>query len=236
MPTVTRSYCGRHTRLATVILAGLTGAPSLMGLAPYEAEQHVAALAVPAAVEHLPAAPAQPVEPVHFKVINALAVIEQNSTDELSADSDLAEPDSADEELSTAHKSFRFRPGKGVRFRTWCVRLCDGFYYPINNLTTRDKLADDDMKCQSSCSSESRLFFNTIVGYKAQPLTDMSGNSYTSLPTAFAYRSKINPSCTCRAATSAPPATARQDASVSAGSERLTSAANVSSKERAAPH
>ncbi|WP_072395445.1 DUF2865 domain-containing protein [Hyphomicrobium sp. CS1GBMeth3] len=89
------------------------------------------------------------------------------------------------------------RPSKAVRFRTWCVRLCDGFYYPMNYLTTRGRLQADDDKCRASCSSEARLFVNAVVGRKAAPLMDLSGLPYTALPTAFAYRREVSSSCTC---------------------------------------
>jgi hypothetical protein len=225
-----RVFCRRHTRFATIVLAGLTGAPSLMALAPDEKALHVPQVAVPA-VMHVPAvAPKQAVQPVRFRVINASA---SNADTTLSTQPPLyeAEPNGEEEAGSRirANKSFRFRPGKGVRFRTWCVRLCDGFYYPINNLTTRDRLAADEMKCQSSCSSESRLYFNTIVGYKARPLTDMQGNLYTSLPTAFAYRTKLDPSCTCGVSGMRASATVQPE-SASAGGQ--VSAANASPNVR----
>lgn len=89
------------------------------------------------------------------------------------------------------------KPSKAVRFRTWCVRLCDGYYYPMNYLTTRGRLQADDEKCRSRCSSESRLFVNAVVGRKASPMVDLSGLQYRELPTAFAYRREINAACTC---------------------------------------
>lgn len=48
-----------------------------------------------------------------------------------------------------------------------------------------------------SCSSEARLFVNAVVGHATGPLMDLSGQPYTALPTAFAYRTAIDPECTC---------------------------------------
>lgn len=91
----------------------------------------------------------------------------------------------------------RVRTSNAVRFRTWCVRLCDGFYYPINYLTTRGQLQVDDEKCRASCSSEARLYVNTVLARTVSPLADLSGRPYTALPTAFAYRAAMNPACSC---------------------------------------
>ncbi len=98
---------------------------------------------------------------------------------------------------SLPNKGVRVRASNAVRFRTWCVRLCDGYYYPMNYLTTRGRLEADEEKCRASCSSEMRLYVNSVAGYKASPLADLSGQPYTDLPTAFAYRAALHRDCTC---------------------------------------
>lgn len=98
------------------------------------------------------------------------------------------------------HEAYRVRASNAARFRTWCVRLCDGYYYPINYLTTRGRLQADEEKCRASCSSEARLYVNAVIGRTAAPLADLSGQPYTDLPTAFAYRAVLNSECTCEGA------------------------------------
>src|SRR6185369_3937727 len=39
-------------------------------------------------------------------------------------------------------------PLREGQYRTLCVRLCDGFYFPISFATTRGQLADDARKCE----------------------------------------------------------------------------------------
>src|SRR5262245_44547891 len=36
----------------------------------------------------------------------------------------------------------------GETYRTLCVRLCDGFYFPMSFATTRGKLEDDAGRCE----------------------------------------------------------------------------------------
>lgn len=107
------------------------------------------------------------------------------------------EETSRDVEGEPPHETYRVRASNAARFRTWCVRLCDGYYYPINYLTTRGRLQADEERCRASCSSEARLYVNAVIGRTAAPLADLSGQPYTDLPTAFAYRAAFNPDCTC---------------------------------------
>lgn len=103
----------------------------------------------------------------------------------------------SDDEIGGAGPPTVFRAAKGARYRTWCVRLCDGYYYPINYLTTRDRLARDERICANSCVAPTRLFMNVVVGRRAQPMRDLQGHLYSDLPTAQAFRLSQNPDCTC---------------------------------------
>ena len=87
----------------------------------------------------------------------------------------------------------------GGHYRMVCVRLCDGYYFPISFSTTRDQFGRDEQMCQSKCSSETRLFYHSSDNPKAEDLTDRNGNRYEDLANAFVYRSVYNPSCQCRA-------------------------------------
>lgn len=102
-----------------------------------------------------------------------------------------------DDEAGNAEPPVVFRAAKGVRYRTWCVRLCDGFYYPVNFLTTKDRLVHDAKVCSNSCAAPARLFVNAVVGRRAQPMRDLQGNFYTNLKTAFAFRHGVTPDYTC---------------------------------------
>lgn len=88
--------------------------------------------------------------------------------------------------------------GSGT-YRTVCVRLCDGFYFPISASTTRDRFGLDDRACRSKCGSEARLFVYSAAGGSPDTMVDMRGRAYAKLKTAFLYRDKYDASCKCRA-------------------------------------
>jgi hypothetical protein len=83
-------------------------------------------------------------------------------------------------------------------FRTLCVRLCDGFYFPISYSTGRGRFSDDASQCERQCPDRSRLFVYRNPGEEIEEMRDLKGIAYRSLPTAFLYRSKYVTDCTCR--------------------------------------
>ncbi|MEM6495186.1 MAG: DUF2865 domain-containing protein [Pseudomonadota bacterium] len=87
----------------------------------------------------------------------------------------------------------------GGTYRTVCVRLCDGYYFPISASTTRSRFGEDANACSNRCSAETRLFKYPTFGGRIETMTDLSGREYSSLDTAFLYRTKYEPSCKCRA-------------------------------------
>jgi len=90
--------------------------------------------------------------------------------------------------------------GNGT-FRTLCVRTCDGYYFPISFSTTRDRLPEDERTCQALCpGTESKLFFHDNPGGGPENMTALDGQAYSSLSTAFKYRTSLAEACTCRPA------------------------------------
>jgi hypothetical protein len=70
----------------------------------------------------------------------------------------------------------------------FCVRLCDGRYFPISNGRTAAAT------CNSLCpGSSTRLFY----GRNIDSAHDRSGRGYRQLEHAFVYRTKIVPGCSC---------------------------------------
>ena len=97
----------------------------------------------------------------------------------------------------------RPRPQKPAEvYRTLCVRLCDGYYFPISFSTRRDRFAGDAGRCERQCPNRSRLFVYRNPGEEVEDMRDLKGNSYRSLPTALLYRAKFVADCTCRDAAS----------------------------------
>ena len=97
--------------------------------------------------------------------------------------------------------------GSGVReprqasrptYRTMCVRLCDGYYFPISYSVSRERFAKDARTCESLCSGEARLFVYRNPGEEADDMEDLEGKPYRQLHAAFLYRTEYVPSCKCR--------------------------------------
>ncbi len=98
-----------------------------------------------------------------------------------------------------AYPSYRAQAGDaGASFRTLCVRLCDGYYFPISFSAPASGLARDAQQCAASCGEDARLFYHANPGGSVDTMTDLSGRAYKELPTAFRYRASLVRGCSCR--------------------------------------
>ena len=81
--------------------------------------------------------------------------------------------------------------------RTVCVRLTDGYFWPISYATLPDYVSNDSMTCQASCpTTPVRLYFYDNPGQEPEQMRNEFGEAYTALPSAFAYRDKLDTSAT----------------------------------------
>jgi len=83
-------------------------------------------------------------------------------------------------------------------YRTICVRLCDGFHFPISHSTSREGFAGDAKQCEQRCPTRSRLFVHRSSGQDVKDSVDLKGRFYRDLPTALLHRTQYVPDCTCR--------------------------------------
>lgn len=83
-------------------------------------------------------------------------------------------------------------------YRTMCVRLCDGYYWPVNSGTRSSSIARDRNVCEQSCQSEAKLYVQYSLGADAGDMRDLSGKPYRKLKTAFLYRKSYDPECKCK--------------------------------------
>jgi hypothetical protein len=88
---------------------------------------------------------------------------------------------------------------RGGRYRTLCVRLCDGYYWPISNATGRTGFYRDANICRTSCGEDVRLFHQPAGSGEAESMVDNQGRLYTSLPNAFRHRKEYVQGCRCKA-------------------------------------
>jgi hypothetical protein len=85
-------------------------------------------------------------------------------------------------------------------YRTLCVRLCDGFYFPISDGVRRERLYSDSHQCSQRCDGEARLFYYPTTGGSPETMIDLAGHRYADLPNAFRYRKALVDACTCKPA------------------------------------
>jgi hypothetical protein len=84
-------------------------------------------------------------------------------------------------------------------YRTLCVRMCDGYYFPISFATTKDNFARDAKVCERSCKSPARLFFHENPGQAPDDMEDAKGKRYKDLKVAFSHQKQYEEACSCKA-------------------------------------
>jgi hypothetical protein len=91
------------------------------------------------------------------------------------------------------------RPAASGTYRTLCVRLCDGYYFPVSFAVAQERLGRDRQVCESRCGGQGRLFVHRNPGGSVEDMQDLEGRPYRQLRTAFLYRTEYVASCTCQA-------------------------------------
>jgi len=87
---------------------------------------------------------------------------------------------------------------RGGGMKTWCVRLCDGFYFPVSYRTSSSAYQRDLAICQHRCpGADVSLYSHPGHLNPENMVSAISGERYTQLPTAFAYRTKVTDNCSC---------------------------------------
>ena len=92
----------------------------------------------------------------------------------------------------------------GGTYRTLCVRTCDGYYFPMSFSTTPEFFYRDQDACQAMCPGvDVRLYAHRSGIEEPEDMVSLSGEPYTALPAAFAYRDpgfKRPGGCACKPA------------------------------------
>ena len=83
-------------------------------------------------------------------------------------------------------------------YRTVCVRLCDGYYWPVSDAAPMSRFQRDRDNCESSCETPARLYYQPRGQTDAGRLVSLDGKPYAMLPQAFSYRTSLNPACRCK--------------------------------------
>ena len=86
------------------------------------------------------------------------------------------------------------------RYRSVCVRLCDGFFYPIHYSTYGSMLGEDQQSCQSNCAAPAELYVYRNPGQEIEQAVSLNGSAYMDLPVALRYRKEYVNGCSCKQA------------------------------------
>jgi hypothetical protein len=74
--------------------------------------------------------------------------------------------------------------------QAYCVRTCDGRYFPISTSDGQSRAAS----CNSFCpASETKVVYGSSIDHAATE----NGKPYSELPNAFRYRNELVAGCTC---------------------------------------
>lgn len=97
-------------------------------------------------------------------------------------------------------KRGRSVPSEGTgSYTTVCVRICDGFHFPISHRASRGRFQHDAELCRDRCGqTESRLFYHPSAGGSIAEAVDLNGRSYARLKTAFLHRKQLVAGCACK--------------------------------------
>ncbi|MBA4171541.1 MAG: hypothetical protein C0511_02525 [Hyphomicrobium sp.] len=102
-------------------------------------------------------------------------------------------------------------------YRTICVRLCDGYYFPISFSTLPNHFQRDADACQSKCAAPVELYYHQNPGAAVeQAVAAKSQEPYTKLKSAFRYRKEFVSGCSCKQTEFVPAGTGPQQSSAPA--------------------
>lgn len=106
-----------------------------------------------------------------------------------------------DEEGSGYGNSGNFGNLPFATYRTLCVRLCDGYYFPISFSTLPNHFERDAAACQSKCAAPAELYYHQNPGGAVDQMVAVhSQEPYTKLKSAFLYRKQYLQGCSCKEA------------------------------------
>ena len=98
-------------------------------------------------------------------------------------------------------------------FRTVCVRLCDGAFFPVSFSTVPGFFDRDQDICQDRCAAPAELYYHQNPGAGMdQAISHKTKQPYSALRTAFRFRKEFVNGCSCKKAEFVPQGTTPQAA------------------------
>ncbi|MEM7778592.1 MAG: DUF2865 domain-containing protein [Pseudomonadota bacterium] len=104
-----------------------------------------------------------------------------------------------DEDPYSERDRNRYKSLPFATYRTLCVRLCDGYYFPVSFSTLPNYFGRDAEACRSRCAAPTALYYYQNPGGSIDQMVSVNGQApYKDLTTAFAYRKKFIKGCSCK--------------------------------------
>ena len=83
-------------------------------------------------------------------------------------------------------------------YRTMCVRLCDGYYFPVSFSTLPSSFPKDSDSCQNNCAAPAELYVYKNPGGEVEQMISPDGRPYDSIENAWRYRKEYIKGCSCK--------------------------------------
>ncbi|MFC5386543.1 DUF2865 domain-containing protein [Aquamicrobium segne] len=86
-------------------------------------------------------------------------------------------------------------------YLTQCVRICDGYFFPMSKSSTPADFQRDQARCEAACpGTRVEMFYGGSPEKPANMISAVTGKPYTSLPKALVFRRldiPTDPGCHC---------------------------------------
>ena len=87
----------------------------------------------------------------------------------------------------------------GLPRRSYCVRLCDGYYFPVAPVNSDGDLNAHESLCAGLCpGAPTRLFIMPSGSERIEEAASRDGRKYSALPVAFRHTGTTDNTCACR--------------------------------------
>ncbi|MBV8568098.1 MAG: DUF2865 domain-containing protein [Methylobacteriaceae bacterium] len=112
------------------------------------------------------------------------------------ADPSLASPRSI---FPHRHRSTSYAEGYGLGGRAVCVRLCDGYFFPVGDVRDQASLQAQEAMCSGLCPDAPTRLYTVPPGADGiEGAVSRDGHPYSALPVALRYTHAVDDACTCR--------------------------------------
>ncbi len=89
------------------------------------------------------------------------------------------------------------KPRVAAGYRTVCVRLCDGSFFPVGYGASESSFSRAQATCSNTCPG-SRLYYYRPASQDADEMVDVNGQPYSKLKSANLFRTQYVASCKCK--------------------------------------